>query len=121
MDNSTFLDAAAKVREVRVVVRTRQGEVRTPIWIVVVGREVFVRSYRADGGQWYQHVTSSESFPLELRGELVSVRTEPEHDAQRLEEISEAYLAKYAGEPEVADMVSSPVVATTLRLVPIEQ
>ena len=119
MESSAFVNAAANAREVRIVVRTEQPEVRTPIWIVTVGPDAFVRSYRAEQGQWYQNVHTSEAFPLELDGELVSVRPEPVHDAHVLEEVSKAYLAKYEGEPELADMVSAACIATTLRLVPV--
>jgi hypothetical protein len=119
MDCSAFLNTATSAREVRVVVQTEQPEVRTPIWIVTVGPDVFVRSYRAEHGRWYQNVHTSKTFPLELGGELVSVRPDPVHDAHVLEEVSKAYLAKYDGEPELADMVSPPVIATTLRLVPV--
>ena len=119
MDRSAFLNTATSAREVRVVVQTEQPEVRTPIWIVTVGPDAFVRSYRAEHGRWYQNVHTSKTFPLELGGEVVSVRPDSVHDAHVLEEVNKAYLAKYDGEPELADMVSPPVIATTLRLIPV--
>jgi len=76
-------------------------------------------SYRAEHGRLYRTCTPRRPFPLELGGELVSVRPDPVHDADVLEEVSKAYLAKYDGEPELDDMVSPPVIATTLRLVPV--
>jgi hypothetical protein len=36
-----------------------------------------------------------------------------------VEQVSDAYLAKYHGEPELAAMVGPGVIATTLRLVPV--
>ncbi len=119
VDSSAFLGAATADREVRVVVRAEQGEVRTPIWIVTVGPNAFVRSYRAGRGRWYQQVHVLEAFPLELGDEIVSVRPDPVHDAHMLEAVSNAYLTKYDGEPELAAMVSPTVIATTLRLVPV--
>ncbi len=80
MDSSAFLGAATADREVRVVVRAEQGEVRTPIWIVTVGPNAFVRSYRAERGRWYQQVHVLEASPLELGDEIVSVRPDPVHD-----------------------------------------
>ncbi len=73
MDCSAFLNTATSAREVRVVVQSEQPEVRTPIWIVTVGPDVFVRSYRAEHGRWYQNVHTSKTFPLELGGESASV------------------------------------------------
>jgi hypothetical protein len=119
VDSSAFLGAATADREVRVVVRAEHGEVRTPIWIVTVGPDAFVRSYRAEQGRWYQQVHILEAFPLELGGELVSVRPDPVHDANMLERVSDAYLTKNDGEPELAAMVSPSIIATTLRLVPV--
>jgi hypothetical protein len=60
-----------------------------------------------------------EAFPLKLGGELVSVRPDLVHDAHMLEQVSDAYLTKYDGEPELATMGSPSVIATTLRLVPV--
>lgn len=119
MEPGRFHDAAAEAREVRVVVRSGDTEIRTPIWIVTVGPSVYVRSYRAAEGRWYQHVLASQSFPLELEGELVPVRLESVTDESVLEQVSDAYLSKYASEPETPDMVSPGVVATTLRLEPV--
>jgi len=117
VDIAELVQAAERSEEVRVVVRDGE-ERRTPIWIVAVGPSVFVRSYRAGQGKWYQHVKASGSFPLEIAGEDVVVTCEPVTDAPTLEDVSAAYRAKYADAPEMPDMVTPEVVATTLRLSP---
>jgi hypothetical protein len=116
MDTSGFIKAAREALEVRVVVRDDGAEARIPIWIVTVGDAVFVRSYRAEQGKWYQHVVARPRFPLELAGEDVVVEGRAA-SRELLADVSQAYLAKYAGQPETPDMVSPRVVATTLQLV----
>jgi hypothetical protein len=104
-----------------VVVQGAGDEVRTPIWIVTVGPSVFVRSYRGNKGRWYQHVLARRIFPLEIEGTDVVVSAEPVTTATTNDDVSAAYKAKYPDEPETPDMVSSPVVATTLQLVPTKE
>ncbi len=116
MDTNGFIKAAREALEVRVVVRDDGTEARIPIWVVTVGDAVFVRSYRGGQGKWYQHVLGRRRFPLELAGEDVVVEGRAA-SRDLLDEVSKAYLAKYASQPETPDMVSPPVVATTLELV----
>jgi len=116
LDATRFRAAAQEVKEVRVVVKGSNGEVRTPIWIVATESSVFVRSYRATQGKWYLQVLSAKTFALEIEGEDVMVRAEPVTEPGTLEKVSAAYRAKYPVEPETADMLSPAVVATTLHL-----
>lgn len=118
MEAAAFADIARGAEEVRVVVQSARGETRTPIWIVTVGDGTFVRSYRAAQGRWYQHVRATRRFPLEVAGRDIVVDAIPVADDELLRQVSTAYLAKYAGQPETPDMVTAPVAATTLRLVP---
>lgn len=118
MEPADFADIARGAQEVRVVVRSARGETRTPIWIVTVGDATFVRSYRAARGRWYQHVRATGRFPLEVAGADIVVDATPVADDELLGQVSDAYLAKYAGQVETPDMVTAPVAATTLHLVP---
>jgi len=88
--------------------------------IVTVGPDVFVRSYRAEHGRWYQNVAHSKTFPLELGGELVSVRPDPVHDADVLEEVSKG-LSRHSttGSPSSTDMVSPPDPRHDSQVVPV--
>lgn len=118
MDSSSFRSAARQAVEIRVVLTHDGDETRTPIWIVTDGESVFVRSYRAEEGHWYQQVRRERRAVIELDGDDVEVRAEPVSDPVVLAAVSDAYLDKYAGQPETPDMVSPAVVATTLELVP---
>ncbi|MGH9303871.1 MAG: DUF2255 family protein [Acidimicrobiales bacterium] len=118
---STFEEAAGAAREVRVVVASGGQEVRTPIWVVTVGPFAYVRSYRGATGRWYRYASASSSFAIEIGDDDVVVQHVPVTDPVTLEQVSAAYLTKYAGESETPDMVTPEVVATTLRLVPIDR
>lgn len=119
MDETTWAGAVDAAREVRVVVLAETGTVRTPIWIVGAGGAAYVRSYRAEAGQWYRYVRSAGRFVLEIAGEDVEVDPVAIDDTGVLAAVSDAYLHKYAGEAETDDMVRPAVVATTLRLDPV--
>jgi hypothetical protein len=66
-------------------------------------------------------VLAKRTFPLEIEGTDVVVRAEPVTTATTHDDVSAAYEAKYPDEPETPEMVSSPVVGTTLQLVPTEE
>jgi hypothetical protein len=97
-------------REVHVATPTK----RLPIWAVVVGDEVYVRSYRGERGAWYRRALRDGRMKLEG----IDVRVEPVHDSQVNERISDAFRAKYGARSSASTeaMVSPEVVATTLRL-----
>jgi hypothetical protein len=119
MDVTRFREAAKSEREVRVVVASDGEERRTPIWIVTSGDSVFVRSYRATAGEWYQHVTAQPSFPLEISGEVVNVKHERVEDGDTLAAVDRAYMSKYPTDAETPDMLTPAVAQTTLRLEPL--
>ena len=103
------LERFAREREVHV------GERRTiPIWIVVVDGDAYVRSYRGEGGRWYQR--ARETGRVVIEG--IPFGVEPVDDPALNERISEAFRTKYgATSPRPTEaMVTPQVVATTLRL-----
>ncbi len=118
MDASEFAAAARSEKEVRVVVPGSVLGVRTPIWIVNVSGDAYVRSYKAARGRWYQSVLSAGRFVLEIAGSDVLVEAERVSEPGLIREVSDAYSKKYAGEPETPDMLTDAVAATTLRLGP---
>jgi hypothetical protein len=99
-----------RTREVHVAAPAK----RIPIWVVVVGDEVYVRSYKGERGAWYRRALREGRMTLEG----VDVVVEPEHDPALNERISDAFRAKYgASSPGSTDaMVTPEVVATTLHL-----
>ena len=118
MEIATFLEMAKNTREVRVVVQGSGEEVRTGS-SRLAPRSLFVHT--GSKGRWYQHVLAKRTFPIEIEGTDVVVSVEPVTTAATNDDVSAAYKAKYPDEPETPEMVSSPVVATTLQLVPTEE
>ncbi|MBO0681655.1 MAG: DUF2255 family protein [Candidatus Dormibacteraeota bacterium] len=109
------LDRADEVQ-----VRTRRADgssVDLPIWIVTVDGEPFVRSFRAERGAWYRRAREEGRLTL-VAGQRVDAVVEHEDDPELNRRISEAFTAKYGTGGPARAMVSPPVAATTLRLVP---
>ena len=91
-----------------------------PIWIVRVGDDLYIRSYRGNDGAWYRHLSATSQARLRRSGRERHVRAEPVTDAALTDDIDRAYAAKYArsGGSYVAAMTSDTARATTLRLTP---
>ena len=87
----------------------------TPIWVVVVDDEVFVRTwYRRDTG-WYGRAVRAGRARIRVPGAVADVRVEPVDS--RPEAVDAAYRAKY-GVGGAGSMTTVDAVATTLRLTP---
>jgi hypothetical protein len=109
-------------REVRVRTQGRDGATADlPIWIVTVGGEPYVRSYRAERGAWYRRARSEGRMTLVVGGRVVPVTVQPDDGDDVNRRVSEAFTAKYGSRGPAREMVSSPVATTTLRLIPEDQ
>jgi hypothetical protein len=93
---------------------------RRPIWVVVVGGEAYVRSYRGEQGAWYRRVRRDGRAALAMDGETLEVTLEPEHGEGVNERVSDAFRAKYSARSPgpTKTMVNAEVSRTTLRLGP---
>lgn len=97
----------------------RQGQ-RIPIWIVVDGDSVYVRSVRGPAGKWYQAL--SDGKPLTLFGPASEWSISGQHvtDVAEITRVSEAISRKY--QPRwpgpTAAMLRSEVLPTTMRVQP---
>lgn len=91
-----------------------------PIWIVRVGDDLYVRSYRGAGGAWYRHAVASGLAWIRAGGLARDVVAERPDDALR-SAIDDAYQSKYGRSGYVAPMLGDEAVATTLRLMPTKQ
>lgn len=92
---------------------------RSTIWIVVVGEEVFVRSVNGEQGHWYQALTQRAVGKLCTEDRHIPIRAERISETELQQQVSEAYLRKYAQYPDdVAWMVGPTAAPTTLRLRP---
>lgn len=89
-----------------------------PIWVVRVGDDLYVRSWRGTGGAWFRAARASGAGHISAAG--------VEKDIQLLDAkgrvddaVDAAYREKYGRYPQyVEPMVSPQARATTLRLVP---
>lgn len=85
-----------------------------PVWLVRVGDELFVRSWRGAGGAWYRHAAVTGRARVESGSATVDVLLVPDrtHEA----DVDAAYLDKYAHSPYARAMVDPPAAGTTMRV-----
>jgi len=92
---------------------------RRVVWVVVVGADPYVRSANGQKGHWYRELIAKSVGAIYADGRRIPFHAVPVSDAETLTQVSEAYMRKYAQYPDdVAWLVSSEVLATTLRLEP---
>ncbi len=107
--------------EVRLATRRADGSLRrgNPVWAVVVGGAVYVRSFHGPRGTWFRWaLATSRGAIVPADGRPRAVRFESAADPALNTRIDDAYRAKYAASPYAAGMVAADAVTTTLRLVP---
>ena len=88
------------------------------IWVVRVGDEIYVRSYRGRDGSWYRRAQKMRQGHIRAGGvdrDVEFVETDTANDA-----VDAAYRSKYQrhGGRYVDPMVAADARATTLKLVP---
>ena len=89
---------------------------KTPIWVVVDGREVYVRSWRGRTARWFREIRAHPGSAL-LKGEVrIPVRAVQVRGARAIARASKGYLKKYAKSPYAGEMVRQEILSTTLRL-----
>jgi hypothetical protein len=113
------LELLDKAREIAVRTPRRDGSTAsTPIWVVVVDGEAYVRSWRAERGAWYRRARADGAFGLSVGGRTIDVRVEPATGDELNRRISDAFWAKYGARApgSTEEMVTPEVSATTLRL-----
>jgi hypothetical protein len=102
-----------------VVSREGKPTKRVPVWVVTVGDDVYVRSYKGVTSMWFRRVQADQHQALGLSAGDVAVvfenvdRTDPVNEA-----ISAAFTAKYTKYDYVSAMSEPAAVEATLRIVP---
>jgi hypothetical protein len=91
---------------------------RKPIWIVVEGGEVFVRSLRGAGGRWYRDLRANPEGTLHVEGEAVPVRAIDASDPESVERATAGLRRKYPPSRSLDSMVRDDMIEATLRLEP---
>ena len=123
--SSERLAAIDRAAELEITTFRPDGSLRRylPIWVVRVGDDVYVRSYRGEAGAWYRHAAAERVGRMRVAGFEQDVQFERPADPAVSEAINRAYETKYAryGDSYVKPMVADIAKAATLRLLPREQ
>ena len=89
-----------------------------PIWVVRVGDDVYVRSWRGTGGSWFRAAQAPHEARVRAGGLEKDVVLEDAGDDVN-DAVDAAYRAKYGRYTSyVGPMVRSEARATTIKLVP---
>lgn len=103
-------------------IRTKAGpsgrSIRTPVWVVVVGSDVYVRAVRGVKGKWYRSFTSDAQPAVILEGARVHVRPVAVSERAEIERVTEAYREKYGASPWLGGVLKPHTLDATLRLEP---
>ena len=115
------LDTIGVADELEIAALRPDGTLRpaTTIWVVRVGDDLYVRSYRGRAGGWFRSVLRRREGSIRAGGLTRDVTVAEPDDADH-DAIAQAYRAKYAhyGSSYVDPMVSPDATAATLRLSP---
>jgi hypothetical protein len=113
------LDTIGAADELRIAALRPDGSLRpyTTIWVVRVGDDLYVRSYRGRDGAWFRSVLRHPEGSIRAGGLTRDVTFAEPADADQAA-IDQAYRSKYArhGAAYVDPMVSPAARAATLRL-----
>ena len=114
-DTSAVLNRA---NEVDIETRSPQGTMHSvPIWVVVDGDDVFIRTYRGPKSRWYRELLAS-SGALVVSGKRVPVRAIAAADSASVKRASDGYRKKYRKGSSLDSMLVASVLPTTVRLEP---
>jgi hypothetical protein len=84
------------------------------IWVVRVGDELYIRSYRGAGAAWYRRAQAHGEGRISAGGVERDVALVESHDAD--DAVDDAYYEKYGRNSYAAAMVTEDARATTLRV-----
>lgn len=119
---SEELDKIGTADELEIAPLRSDGTARRPvtIWVVRLGDDLYVRSYKGRGGLWFRAVQTRHEGRIRAGGVEKDVRFVDETDAGLNEQINAVYRSKYRGygAQYVDPMVASEAQATTIKLVP---
>ena len=113
------LDTIGAAAEIDIAPRRADGTLGrfTTIWIVRVGDDLYVRSYRGPRGSWYRAAQRTHEGRLRVNGNEHDIAFEDAPDASQAA-VDSAYGTKYGRSSSVDAMVTDDAATTTMRLVP---
>jgi hypothetical protein len=118
------LDAIGRADELEVAPGRRDGTLRrpTPIWVVRVGDDLYVRSFRGRDGRWFRAARATHEGHISAGGVEKDVRFVETGDEATNGAVDGEYLAKYGryGARYVDSMLAADARATTLKLAPAQ-
>lgn len=115
------LEKIGTTEELRIAGLKADDSLRKPvtIWVVRVGDDLYVRSYRGRGSAWFRGVQVRHVGRIWAGGVEKDVTFVEESAPTINDQIDAAYHSKYRRYPQyVAPMVTPEVRATTIKLVP---
>jgi hypothetical protein len=117
--DSSVVGELAAAQEIDVIVPAPAlPEVRTPIWVVESGGELYIRSWKGAGGRWYRRATRFGAGSVATPAGAHQVRFTPIDDPAVEAAIDAGFRSKYAASPYTEAMIDPPAAGTTLRLDP---
>jgi hypothetical protein len=109
----------AETGEVEVVVPAEgRPDARTPIWIVAVDDNLYVRSWKGDDGIWYRRARRHGTGSIIAHGRQHPVQFTTSTDPSINSRIDQAYRNKYGNSSYTEAMTRPPATASTMRLDP---
>lgn len=110
--------ASAEEIEIQAKASPGRGSIRTPVWVVVVGSDVYVRAVRGIKGKWYRSIMADGDPAVSLEGKRVRVRPFAVVDRAEIDRVTEAYRAKYGDSQWLGGVLKPHTLEATLRLEP---
>ena len=118
---SDELNKIGKAEELQIASVRRDGTLSKPviIWVVRVGDDLYVRSYKGRGSGWFKGVLVQHVGHIQAGGVKKDVTFVEETDLDVNDQIDAAYRTKYGRYPQyVAPMLTPQVRTTSIKLVP---
>jgi len=117
--SAELLEMMGNCTEVGIATERVDGSSRAslPIWVIRVGDELFVRSYRGTVGGWYRHIMPHPYARITAQGTDQRVHLIPADSSTRAA-VDDAYRNKYGHSGPAAAMVGDTAAHTTMRITP---
>jgi hypothetical protein len=115
------LETIATTEELEIAPVRRDGTLRKPttIWVVRVGDDVYVRSWRGPAGDWFRAAQQTHEGRIAAGGIEKNVRLVEAGDDVN-DAVDDAYRSKYRryADTYIEPMIRPEARATTIKLVP---